>query len=351
MAIKKIKVIQVFVNNIIYNKKSYIIKKLYNIITVQKNNYNFIFIMDVPTKPIILIISPHSECKKFNGDVFYRSCDTNAEQGSILLNDIAKKLNFETKLFLSDKPRIDKNGKILNDYNRDVINLDAELNQKIPINMRETEWRTEIRNYIDEKFKEKRDLIIYEVHSFPNSKTPFNEKKMGLATIGNYKKRTHELFDFLVNETRNEDEINNIIDNINRINEEEMDNPDIDEYREIIKEKIKENIDIADTIVDEICDIMQETSEISKKQIEDEGFTNIKDHFLLEFNESINKTEHKSMLLSIFLHKIKTKCDMLCFIRNINFYYVIFLLILLLILISINNWNKKNTFLLKNAIF
>lgn len=289
------------------------------------------------TKPIILILAPHSACAKINNDQdWYRSCDTNSKQGAELLNKIAMNLGYESKLFLSDKPRIDKNGNVINDYNRDKIIITDDDNNIIEKDIRKTQWRIDIKNYINEKFEENQDIIIFEIHSFPNKSTLFNSQKIGLVSTDYYKDSTNQLFNYLNNRTcynfisdsENEKKIvRNIIYNLNNANKSQ-ENP------------IENNsLNLENIIVDEICDIMQETSEISKKQIYNTGKTNIKNHFLLEFNEEIKKEDHINLIFSIFLYQIKkltnTCCTIQCFLSNYR--YVIFLIFILIFLIYFNN--------------
>lgn len=253
-------------------------------------------------KPIILIIAPHSLCKKFNNVFdkdFYRSCDIVSEKGARLLNKLSLELGYETKLFLSDMKRIDENNKIINDYNRK--------------DTRGSEWRIKIKNFINEKFIENKDIIIYEMHSFPNNSTKFKNNDIGLVSINNYKKETCELFKYLKN--RKCYKFINDLDTFKNI--EEFNNVNT-----------KKPININDIIITEICDIMQETDEISKNQLSKYGITNIKNHYLIEFNEEINNNIFLDILYSIFIFQNKT-------VNICNKIYIIFIKYIIYIIISI----------------
>lgn len=141
-------------------------------------------------KPIIVIIAPHSCCQTFdnkNANDYYRSCDELAKKGANLLEQISINLGFETKKFLADKVRINNKGEIMTDYNREQF--------------RDTEWRKEIVKYIAEKFIEDEELLIFEIHSFPNKDTEFNDDEFGLVSNEAYLPETKRLFTYLSNNT------------------------------------------------------------------------------------------------------------------------------------------------------
>jgi len=283
-------------------------------------------------KPIILIIAPHSCCKKFeskNAVDYYRSCDESAKKGANLLEKIATNLGFETKKILSDKIRISEDGEILTDYNRKEF--------------RDTEWRKDIVKYIAEKFMVDRDLYIFEVHSFPNNDTEFEDSEFGLVSNDTYLPETKRLFTYLNNNTifnilgdsKNDRNIlRDIVYNNNSIDDNYLNNYFNNTYGK--------PIDIKKIISTDIVDIMNQTSEISKKQLSDTGKTNIKRHLLLEFNENLGEKDMMDTLFNIFLYQIKNLNKRLKYISGYTVF--LFTIAIFLLYFSLNYTTMSNFF-------
>jgi len=182
----------------------------------------------------ILIIAPHSFCG--NRRDVKRDCDLRARDVAYEMKKIAENAGYDVQLFESDVPRI------IHDYNREKSY--------------DTEWRQRIRDYINNNFG---PIIIYEMHSFPNKDTEFNDSHMALVAIDKYGDEANELHSYLRNAG------------------------------------IKIHPAINNT---RIVNLMVDTSK----------YKNIK-HYLLEFNEDekiIGKKETKLALLKIFFFSIKS---------------------------------------------
>lgn len=277
-------------------------------------------------KPIILIIAPHSCCKKMESGIannYYRSCDELAKKGANLFEKIVTNLGFETKKFLSDKIRISEEGNVLVDYNRKEF--------------RNTEWRNKIVNYIEEQFINGRDLFIFEIHSFPNNDTEFNDSEFGLVANDTYLPDTTRLFTYLNNNTifnilGDSDGDRNILRDI--VNDNSVNEDYLNDY---FNNRYGKPIDIRKIISTDVVDIMNQTAEISKKQLSETGKTNIKRHLLLEFNEDLGDNAVMNTLFNIFLYQIKNLNKQ---IKYINGYVILSFIGLIFLLYYTINYSK-----------
>ena len=206
----------------------------------------------------ILIIAPHSFCGNSQSSI-KRDCDLRARDVAYEMKKIAENAGYEVQLFESDVPRI------IHDYNRKESY--------------DTEWRQRIRDYIDNN---PGPIIIYEMHSFPNKDTEFNDSHMALVAIDKYGDEANELHSYLRNAG------------------------------------IKIHPAINNT---RIVNLMVDTSK----------YKNVK-HYLLEFNEDekiMGKKETKLALLKIFFFSIKSFSN-----RNRLCFGVLLVLLMFLLVLS-----------------
>ena len=212
-------------------------------------------------KPKILIIAPHSKCQTVE-----RDCDLRAKEISENMEKIAKDAGYEVILFESDALRIN------NDYNR-----------KETFN---TEWRQKIREYI-EKNKDY-PIVIYEMHSFPNNDTEFNDSQMAFVAIDEYYEYAEEMQNYLK------------------------------------KIGVRISSDINNT---RVVNLMIDTAQ----------YKNIKRHYLIEINEDkkiLNENDTKKVLTEIFFTSLLPSCILFCR-KYIRYLIIIILLLLFISIITI----------------
>ena len=206
-------------------------------------------------KPKILIIAPHSKCQTVK-----RDCDLRAKEIAENMEKIAKDAGYEVMLFESDTLRIN------NDYNRKESF--------------DTEWRQKIRDYI-EKNKDY-PIIIYEMHSFPNNDTEFNDSQMAFVAIDEYYDYAEEMLEYLKNIG------------------------------------IKASSDINNT---RVVNLMIDTTQ----------YDNIKRHYLIEINEDkkiLNESDTRMALMEIFFTSLLPSYMLFC--RKYFGYLVVIILLLIL---------------------
>ena len=159
-------------------------------------------------------------------------------------------------------------------------------------------WRQQIRNYI--KNNSNSDIIIFETHSFPASGTEFSYgSQVALLAIDEYYDETKKLRDYLIN-------INiNVNTNINNTR---------------------------------IVDLMVDTTK----------YKNIKNHYLLEFNEDtniLNTSDTDKAALNILLFSLFPFPKYNGFLKNnyvMCFLILIIIMVLYLLWVLINSTNKPN---------
>ena len=235
--------------------------------------------------PKILILVPHSQCdaseeiRKTYKDG--RVCDTRAEEEARKLFHIAEKTH-DVEMFTTTVLRKDCDG------NREIFSdgvcmgiKDHDMSGTTQVLSECCVDRKKITDYLDKNKSE--EIIIFEMHSFPNDTKEFSGSQMALLAIDEYYPTTKPLLDHLRNDIRAHS-------NINR-------------------------------------------TRVNNLMITSSKYPNIKHHFLLEFNEDketlpdskLNDILDKIFVWSILSYRLKIHnliLSVVCIIALIFLFYL-----------------------------
>lgn len=237
--------------------------------------------------PKILILAPHSGCdadeKTRNWYKSNRVCDTRAEQEADKMRRIAEDRDMDVTVIKTKTLRksCDGNRELFSEGRTCMGIKDHNMDSTQEVLSECCEKRKEITDYLDENKSE--EIIIFEMHSFPNDTKEFSGSQMALLAIDEYYPTTKPLLDHLRNDIR-------IHSNING-------------------------------------------TRVNNLMITSSKYPNIKHHFLLEFNEDkeilpdskLNDILDKIFIWSILSYRLKIHnliLSVVCIILLIFLFYL-----------------------------